>query len=304
MLVVGSLMFIYTSARTSSANEYFMGISTVVLYMNTIHRKPFTITLIGTLGCIAVFLFGMQFVTVTNEAARVPAIMCSVGISAVSLLAAYRIEQVDRRDYLASLREKVLVQQIQVANQELKQLSITDQLTGIRNRRSFDEAAARSCGDGRARALILIDVDYFKNFNDIEGHLAGDECLCRTAKCLRDALRRDDDRNFVARYGGEEFVVLLDNCGRSAALAVGQRLLSAVEAEAIPHRGRPDGRGIVTISIGIAVSADGTDLIDNMVKRADFALYDAKRRGRGRLVFASNAHEESLTSPDLGAEQN
>lgn len=289
MLVVASIMFIYANARTSSASEYYMGIVTVVLYMNTIHRKPFPVAVMGTVGCMAVFIVGMEYVTVTSEVAKLPAIMCSVGISAVSLFAAYRIEQVERRDYLASLREKTLLQRIQTANHELQQLSNTDQLTGIRNRRSFDEAASHaSGGSGRPRALILLDVDYFKKYNDSEGHVAGDDCLRRVAGRLRNALCRDDgDRSFVARYGGEEFVVLLDNCVVSAALAIGERLRLAVIDEAIPHLNRPDGREIVTVSLGIAVSGDGREIIYEMVNRADVALYEAKRQGRDRLVLAS-----------------
>ncbi|CUX29453.1 putative Diguanylate cyclase [Agrobacterium deltaense RV3] len=293
MLVVASIMFIYANARTSSASEYYIGIVTVVIYMNTIHRKPFPLAVMGTVGCMIVFIVVMRYVTVTSEVAKLPAIMCSVGISVVSLFAAYRIEQVERRDYLASLREKMLLQQIQSANQELQQLSNTDQLTGIRNRRSFDEAASEaSAGSGRPRALILLDVDYFKNYNDSEGHIAGDDCLRRIAGRLRSALRRDDgDRSFVARYGGEEFVVLLDDCVTSAALAIGERLRLAVIDEAIPHLNRPDGREIVTVSLGIAVSGDGGEVIYDMVNRADTALYEAKRHGRDRLVLASGPTE-------------
>lgn len=168
MLVVASLMFIYANARTSAASEYYMGIITVVLYMNTIHRKPFPLAVMGTVGCMVVFIVGLEYVTVTSEVAKMPAIMCSVGVGVVSLFAAYRIENVERRDYLASVREKTLLQRIQNANRELQQLSNTDQLTGIRNRRSFDEAAGEASDNGgRPRALILLDVDYFKNYTDI-----------------------------------------------------------------------------------------------------------------------------------------
>lgn len=106
MLVVASLMFIYANARTSAASEYYMGIVTVVLYMNTIHRKPFPLAVMGTVGCMVVFIVGLEYVTVTSEVAKMPAIMCSVGVGVVSLFAAYRIENVERRDYLASVREK------------------------------------------------------------------------------------------------------------------------------------------------------------------------------------------------------
>lgn len=298
MMVVASLMFIYANARTSSASEYYMGVVTVILYMNTIHRQPFPLAVMGTVGCMVVFIIGMEYVTVTSEVAKLPAIMCSVGISAVSLFAAYRIEQVERRDYLASLREKLLLQQIQSANRDLQQLSNTDQLTGIRNRRSFDQAAREISATSRPRALILLDVDYFKNYNDSEGHVAGDDCLRAIAGRLRAALRRDDgDRSFVARYGGEEFVVLLDNCVVSAALAVGERLRSAVSGEAIPHPNRPDGQAVVTVSLGIAVSDDGLETIQDMLNRADEALYEAKHQGRDRLVLAA-AQSGAIAAPE------
>lgn len=297
MLVVASLMYVYASAQTSSASEYYMGVITVVLYMNTVHRKSFLLAFLATFGCLTIFVIGMQYVTVTSEEAKLPAILCSIGVSIVSLFAAYRIEQVERRDYLASLREKMLLRQIQKANSELQQLSNTDQLTGIRNRRSFDEAARAAFGNNMPRALILLDVDYFKNYNDSEGHVAGDDCLRVIAGRLRSVLRRDDsDRNFVARYGGEEFVVLLDNCVVSAALAIGERLRLAVADEAILHLNRPDGRVIVTVSLGVAVSTDGVETVHEMLKRADMALYEAKHQGRDRMVLASG-HSGTIAGP-------
>ncbi len=301
MVVVGSIMFIYANARTSSASEYYMGIVTVVLYMNTIHRQPFPVALLGTVGCMTVFIIGMDYVTVTSEVAKVPAIMCSIGISAVSLFAAYRIEKVERRDYLASLREKTLLQQIQTANHELQRISNTDQLTGIRNRRSFDEAVREISGSDRPRALILLDVDYFKNYNDSEGHVAGDDCLRRVAGRLRGTLRKDDgDRRFIARYGGEEFVVLLDDCVVAAAIRIAERLRLAVIDEAIPHPSRPDGRNVVTVSLGVAVSESSTELIDETLRRADMALYEAKRRGRDRLVLDPGRKAAMAGPPELG----
>lgn len=289
MIVISSLMVIYAAAQTSAASEYYMGVTTVILFMNTVHRKPFALAMGATVGCLAVFIIGMHFVTVTSEVAKVPAIMCAVGVGVVSLFAAYRIEKVERHDYLASLREKNLIERIQKANLELHQLSSTDQLTGIHNRRSFDAAAAAPrSGCGGPRALIILDVDYFKNFNDSEGHVAGDECLRRIAGRLRDALRSDDgDWNFLARYGGEEFVILLDNCPTSIALAAAERLRIAVSEEAISHPNRPDGRNIVTVSLGVAVSFDASETTYDVLNRADAALYEAKRKGRDRLSIAA-----------------
>jgi hypothetical protein len=158
MMVVASIMFIYANAQTSSASEYYMGIVTVVLYMNTIHRKPFPLAVMGTVGCMAVFIIGMEYVTVTSEVAKLPAIMCSVGISAVSLFAAYRIEQVERRDYLASLREKTLLQRIQNANHELQQLSNTSPASAIAAALTRRRTRLRAATAGRGRSSFSMSI--------------------------------------------------------------------------------------------------------------------------------------------------
>jgi len=292
MLVVASLMYIYAHARTTAASEYYMGVATVVMYMNTVHRKPLLLAALGTAGCLAVFIIGMQYVTVTSEEAKVPAILCSIGISLVSLFAAYRIEEIERKDYLASLREKTLLARIQSANAELQQLSNTDQLTGIPNRRGFDAAVEETYrSSGRPRAVILLDVDYFKHYNDAAGHPAGDECLRLIGNALRTALRSDrESQDFVARYGGEEFAVLLDKCSQPDALAVSERLRRTISDLAIAHPARPDARDIVTVSLGIAVSSHRNETIAQALGRADAALYEAKRQGRDRSVLA---HEDA-----------
>jgi diguanylate cyclase (GGDEF)-like protein/PAS domain S-box-containing protein len=166
-------------------------------------------------------------------------------------------------------------------NRVLTQVATEDDLTGIPNRRAFNRAMAsevsRHNRQSREVSLMMIDVDSFKKYNDIYGHLAGDACLRTIAGALRQCIRRDGD--LVARYGGEEFVVLMPATELDGAKVVAEQLLGAVRALEIGHAG--SGHKVVTVSIGVAtwpagVAFDPTALIE----RADKALYQAKAMGR------------------------
>ncbi len=174
------------------------------------------------------------------------------------------------------------------ANNQLQLLSNTDGLTGIANRRHFDQALAHEWARAqRAHApvsLIMLDVDVFKHFNDHYGHLAGDACLKSLALTLaQTGGRRDGD--VVARFGGEEFVVLLPGADAPAALEVAQHIQQAIQALALPHEGAP--HGIVTVSFGVATMAPQREqLAEELVRRADRAMYRAKQGGRNRIEQA------------------
>ncbi len=170
--------------------------------------------------------------------------------------------------------------------EQLKLLATTDGLTGISNRRAFDQAlgmeVARSRRTMQPVALLMIDVDRFKTYNDIYGHQAGDEVLKQVALCLRAALTRSGD--VVARYGGEEFVAILPGTEEDGAFFVADAFRESLKALNIPHDG--GDRGIVTASIGVAVFTErdmGTDPAQ-LVHRADEALYHAKGAGRDRVM--------------------
>ncbi|KQT50697.1 hypothetical protein ASG43_05270 [Aureimonas sp. Leaf454] len=166
-------------------------------------------------------------------------------------------------------------------------LSSLDGLTGVANRRAFDEALQAewlACeSEARPLAVLLLDVDFFKSFNDTYGHQVGDECLRQVAKAVGEAVARSSD--LVARYGGEEFVILLRGTDGSGALTVAERVRTAVEACAIPHSGNA-GIGRVTISIGVAAALPRPEIAATpglLVSAADRALYRAKRGGRNRV---------------------
>ena len=166
-------------------------------------------------------------------------------------------------------------------------LASQDGLTGLANRRSFDSRleheANRVLRSQSSLSLLLIDVDRFKNYNDLYGHPQGDRCLTAVADALRQAVKRPAD--FVARYGGEEFAVILPDTDAIGAIDLAERVRVAVEASSLPHAGNPPFN-VVTVSIGVATSAPfevAESLGQILLERGDAALYRAKDGGRNRV---------------------
>lgn len=174
------------------------------------------------------------------------------------------------------------------SNRKLEALSATDGLTGISNRRAFDLAMAEEWGCaarlGQSIALIILDVDLFKYYNDHYGHVQGDDCLRKVAQLLNATAQRAGD--MVARYGGEEFVVLLPGSDAASAMHMAISICKALENMALPHLLSP--YQVVTISAGVAASSPGaTDSAQALVEMADQALYMAKKQGRNQAVLAN-----------------
>ena len=169
-----------------------------------------------------------------------------------------------------------------VARMDDAALARNDMLTGIANRRGFEERLAALWPQGREPngplAMLMIDIDHFKRYNDLYGHPAGDDCLRRIAPALRDLLGEDD---MVARYGGEEFAVLLPECGLDQAIVIANRLRHAVLDLDIEQAMRGDELDVITISIGIGLSGVASSP-EQLIEMADRALYRAKREGRNR----------------------
>ena len=158
----------------------------------------------------------------------------------------------------------------------------TDALTGLPNRRYFDEFCALLARRRRAEdaiGILMVDIDRFKKLNDTHGHAVGDEVLRAVAGAIAGAVREDD---VPARFGGEEFAVLLRNPSRAEAVEVGERIREAVASLDL----RPFGVGGASVSVGVAVSEAPGDPIPEVIERADKALYEAKRTGRDRVVAA------------------
>ncbi|KJC41381.1 diguanylate cyclase [Bradyrhizobium sp. LTSP857] len=195
-------------------------------------------------------------------------------------------------------KRKAAEEQLVAANARLKDLSETDTLTGIANRRRFDEMHEREfkrCHRAQAElSLLFIDIDKFKAFNDTYGHTAGDECIQRVANALKSNLKRPGD--LVARYGGEEFAVLLPETDAQNAGMVAETLRLAVCNMAVPHQGNSHGR--VTISIGVAGSRCDTASSPAVVlAAADTALYVSKQNGRNQVSLTAESPSLRLVRP-------
>ena len=174
------------------------------------------------------------------------------------------------------------------AEAELERLATRDGLTSVANRRSFDETLntewRRATREARALSLLMIDVDFFKPYNDAYGHQGGDECLRQVAGAMSNVVKRSSDA--VARYGGEEFAILLPATDPPGACIVAERIRAAVEALRLPHSGSTVADH-VTVSIGVASVVVTTEGVPTqLVGAADAALYRAKHEGRNRVVLA------------------
>lgn len=178
-----------------------------------------------------------------------------------------------------------LVQQLEIEKKIAQSNANTDGLTGLANRRFFDEMLSveflRLKRSGLPLSLIMLDVDRFKNFNDSYGHLAGDDCLRKIATTIKTIAGRSTD--IAARFGGEEFIIVLTETDQNGAATLAERLRQAVEALAIPHSGS-DIADYVTVSLGVAtVFTNNLVSPDQIVALADEALYRAKQAGRNRI---------------------
>jgi len=182
-------------------------------------------------------------------------------------------------------------------NEELHKLSITDGLTGLHNRSHMSGTIVselkRAERNGYPVSILMMDIDFFKNFNDEKGHQAGDEVLRGVARVLKETLR---DADYAARYGGEEFLILLPHTGSEEAIRTAERIRARVE-QALRYLD-PDGDPI-TMSVGVASSVDYGHESVTLIRRADIALYEAKRTGRNRVVAAWTADMEPSGNPTV-----
>ena len=188
------------------------------------------------------------------------------------------------RDRLAELVEERTAE-LRAANERLHELNRCDPLTGLANRRHFDETKLlelrRARGHDQPLSVLMCDIDHFKHYNDTYGHATGDQCLCQIATLLRQLFNRSGE--LVTRLGGEEFVILLPGITSQEAVTCAQRLHAGMQALAIAHSASETAEH-VTVSIGIAQLEAEPDDFEALMQRADEALYRAKRLGRNRTV--------------------
>lgn len=214
----------------------------------------------------------------------------------VNLFVAALLEYQDRISFLQSLLLVHESSERERLNEELDRLAHQDALSGLANRRHFDVLLEREWErlrrEARPLALLFIDIDYFKNYNDTYGHGAGDECLMAIGGVLKNVARRPGD--VAARYGGEEFVVLLPGTELAGARELGERIIQDIDALAISHAASLVAE-MVTASVGLAVLVPQEKFsMTDLLAQADAALYAAKHAGRHRLMMAPEAFDEKF----------
>lgn len=243
-----------------------------------LHFRPALICVVLTIVSFAAsaLVFDLPLIVLLRSGAFL------VSTAVISAMATWQIERQSRRSFLEG--------------RLIAQLAEHDALTGAKNRRVFDEQLTRlwqqAVDDRRPLAILLIDVDHFKDYNDHHGHQAGDVALQQVAKAVQAQIHRPLD--LLSRYGGEEFAALLYDIDAAQACDIAERIRRAVGALAIEHRGSRVAR-VVTISIGIAAiqpSADRAPL--GALQLADEALYSAKVRGRNIVHLAAEADYSEL----------
>jgi len=307
-------------ARKSSARvAVIYGLTTVIpllvmvyiIYANTVFRDRIDVVWIASLGVLAmgIALLGWKVMKevwgkvgqavemierlhrendpsgssfhlrATDEIDRIP--------SVVTRLVEITKQQMNE---LKAYNEQIqlLNSKLREANQKLHQISIEDALTGLYNRRFFDDRVgheiARTKRFGRDLALAMIDIDFFKHYNDTAGHPAGDRALAAIGAIIRNSVRETD---LAFRYGGEEFMIILPETTAESATYVSERIRSAVEKQEFPgESSQPNGD--LTISIGVSMLGAECATLEEFVSAADKALYKAKSIGRNRVVAYSS----------------
>jgi diguanylate cyclase (GGDEF)-like protein len=271
------------------------------MYVNTIAIVVFNVDYVWSLAlvtCSVGLFFGFEIFNpaIDLKEAIGTSVFFATGMYAATI--ARKTQSIlGRKAFLLSLRNQYRSDALTAANRQLEILATRDPLTGLGNRRSATDLIERLWRDPTIPkaciAFIMADIDLFKQLNDTAGHAAGDQCITQVARTIEESVRASKDAVF--RYGGEEFLIVLVHASPDLAWTIAERTRSAVEALAIVNPGirHMDGSaGIVTISLGVAFAQEDTSP-EIVAKRADDALYDAKRCGRN-MVFLTNPHAAAV----------
>jgi diguanylate cyclase (GGDEF)-like protein len=274
------------------AGMYAAGLMPIVIYSNLVQRFRFSYALVFSVSVILISIYcavsRMGHVHPYSQFDW-PLVLLVLVISTHSLVMNYRYELEERRRFQWSVRAQTLRKKLAASQAQLDDMSRRDPLTGVPNRRHFDEYIYKVWDEAAAAdqelALLLMDVDHFKAFNDRYGHPAGDQCLRHVAQILQKAV--PDSVGCVVRWGGEEFIVGLPGMDAQQAMRMAQSLCEAVQTSGLRHEASSTAQS-VTISIGVAVvqPANGARNVDGLIAEADAALYRAKREGRNRCALA------------------
>lgn len=250
----------------------------VLLFGNMLLVLRFRYALVLTaVSCVAALL------VIHTKSSIEPTLLFPLTVQLVSglfftLYGNWYAERQRARGFLAQYDAENRADEAEREGDALRDISRTDMLTGIANRRHLDEHLPELLDRPEDHVLLMVDVDHFKAYNDAYGHPQGDVILTRIATAL--AAFAERHKGFAARYGGEEFTLVLPSQYKAGGPFLADRLVRSIRALAIPHAGRPDGIDHITVSVGFASTRDTRDM-RALIEKADRALYEAKRAGRG-----------------------
>jgi diguanylate cyclase (GGDEF)-like protein len=275
-LMIAQILTVYAlNNGEGSAEHYQYLVLAILIYMNVNVRPAFGFALVASLALGLVYS-----ATLIVCGGSTPTLVVGLGFMAavihLTLVANWRMERDARYAFLHRLLDRL-------RREEAEAEANRDALTGLGNRRLLEQAASGLWQEGRHTAMpaavILLDVDHFKAFNDRYGHPSGDFCLKRIAEVMRSTLSGADE--VAARFGGEEFLLLLPRANLPQATRIAERVRRAVEQLAIPHEA--SGKGFVTVSLGVMAGPVSRHSLGELIEGADMALYAAKRAGRNQV---------------------
>lgn len=309
-LTVAWVCSVQVSTRADQGFVFYVGGFLVVVFYAAALHGPLTVKAPAMVLMVLVFAGSMPWVTVMTVPHRLDASLGMVGFAAFAMLGAYRDEDSARqrfvlncRTQLLECRRESLLSELATANESLSHQATRDALTGVPNRRAVDDAMGTwSDGEAVTGALVVLDLDHFKAYNDEFGHLGGDDVLRQVARAMSATLRGDEV--MLARYGGEEFIALLRQVSPVGAQRAAERLRAAVEAQKIllPESVRDDKRPFVTVSVGGAWTAStALCTAEQLMSIADTALYQAKAAGRNKVRFSPLIEDETSLRTILAA---
>lgn len=276
-LGAGGSIYLMLASQSPHHEVQHQTIILILLFLAMVQRVRFWYSVPACLACFALYAWGLAQLPGYPFEFQISANAVFAAAVILSLFGSYVLEHETRMNYLLLLRGRL-------QRRVLDAKSLLDPLTGLRNRRSLDEAIAacdQSGAIGEELAVVLLDIDHFKSFNDTAGHQAGDVCLKRVAGIIQGALRDYADDAF--RFGGEEFILVLRGVNLSTAIKISERIRRAIEDAAIPHPALATGE-VVTVSMGVASAILSHEIRAGLIiSAADAALYAAKRNGRNQV---------------------
>ncbi|MCC8933786.1 putative bifunctional diguanylate cyclase/phosphodiesterase [Rhizobium sp. 'Codium 1'] len=301
-VVMGYLAWLVPSTHTMAedAFRYYMLFGTIfMMSANLFFNLVFRMSVLTSLTIFVIFLISMFYAPALSFAQSAVIILFYASCFLFTSYVNWKLNEERYNVFLNAIEAAHQHDEAEKRGVALERLSNTDYLTGLENRRAVDKRLRDHWNDwqteGKAFAAILVDVDFFKKYNDFYGHQSGDRCLILVANVLSETLKPLNAS--VGRYGGEEFIVLSRVTGRDQVMALGEIIRSAVEGLHLVHDQRRDGQAFVTVSVGASYTRPQTGpKLERIINEADRALYSAKANGRNCIrLFNPN---DPLTSDD------